>query len=57
VEALLVWGVSQNVAISSSTATPSATAGHGNLLSGGLVEFGGKGWCSMLFLTVWGTYE
>src|SRR5690242_9025994 len=57
VEALLVRGVSQNVAMSSTAATPSATKGHGNLLSGGLVEFGGKGWCSMLILTVGGTYE
>jgi hypothetical protein len=57
VEALMVRGVSHNVAMSSAAATPSATKGHGNLLSGGLVELGGKGWCSMLILTVWGTYE
>src|SRR5438132_1622283 len=48
VEALLVRGVSQKIAISRTTATARATIGQGNLLCGGLVASGGKGLCSIL---------
>src|SRR5579859_7797709 len=47
VAALFVRGVSQSVTISNTAAMPNASSGQGNLLSGGRVASGGKGWCSI----------